>query len=73
MVKRLFWRITCRSDPIRRIDLSKFIQDGRIFIGPWYILQDAFLTSGEANVRNMQIGHQDAKNYGDVVENWLFS
>jgi alpha-mannosidase len=52
--------------PNHKERLSKFIQDGRILIGPWYILQDAFLTSGEANVRNMQIGHQDAKNYGPV-------
>lgn len=52
--------------PDQKDRLTKFIQDGRILIGPWYILQDAFLTSGEANVRNMQIGHQDAKKYGDV-------
>ncbi|MDR6550746.1 alpha-mannosidase [Paenibacillus qinlingensis] len=52
--------------PEQKDRLTKLIQDGRILIGPWYILQDAFLTSGEANVRNMQIGHQDAKAYGDV-------
>ncbi|KTD87833.1 alpha-mannosidase [Paenibacillus etheri] len=45
--------------------LQKHITDGRLLIGPWYILQDAFLTSGEANVRNMQIGHQDSKRYGE--------
>jgi alpha-mannosidase len=52
--------------PEQKDRLSKLIRDGRILIGPWYILQDAFLTSGEANVRNMQIGHQDAQAYGDV-------
>ncbi|WHY21439.1 alpha-mannosidase [Paenibacillus sp. G2S3] len=45
--------------------LQKHITEGRLLIGPWYILQDAFLTSGEANVRNMQIGHQDSKRYGE--------
>ncbi|MNU61219.1 Mannosylglycerate hydrolase [compost metagenome] len=45
--------------------LQKHITAGRLIIGPWYILQDAFLTSGEANVRNMQIGHQDAYRYGE--------
>jgi alpha-mannosidase len=50
--------------PERRERLIKYIQEGRIIIGPWYILQDAFLTSSEANVRNMQIGHQDALQYG---------
>ncbi|MGL4737613.1 MAG: alpha-mannosidase [Cellulosilyticaceae bacterium] len=53
--------------PDRRERLTKLIQDGRIVIGPWYILQDEFLTSSEANVRNMQVGHDDAKTYGDVV------
>ncbi|MFD0693934.1 alpha-mannosidase [Paenibacillus sp. GCM10027628] len=54
--------------PEQKGKLEKYIQDGRIIIGPWYILQDAFLTSGEANVRNMQIGHQDAKKYGDIAK-----
>ncbi|OKP77291.1 alpha-mannosidase [Paenibacillus helianthi] len=51
--------------PENKTRLEQHIRDGRILIGPWYILQDAFLTSGEANVRNMQIGHQDALKYGD--------
>ncbi|HBU80905.1 MAG TPA: alpha-mannosidase [Paenibacillus sp.] len=50
--------------PEQKERLEKHIRDGRIVIGPWYILQDAFLTSGEANVRNMQVGHRDAKRYG---------
>ena len=36
--------------------LYKLINDGRIQVGPWYILQDEFLTSGEANIRNMTEG-----------------
>lgn len=52
--------------PEQRGRLESFIKQGRIHIGPWYILQDAFLTSSEANVRNMQIGHRDAAQYGVV-------
>lgn len=52
--------------PENKEKLEHYIREGRILIGPWYILQDAFLTSGEANVRNMQIGHQDAEKYGPV-------
>lgn len=48
--------------------LKRFIQEGRISIGPWYILQDAFLTSGEANLRNLQIGHRDAAQYGRIAK-----
>ncbi|WP_433618115.1 alpha-mannosidase [Paenibacillus cellulositrophicus] len=52
--------------PEQKERLEKYIREGRIFIGPWYILQDAFLTSGEANIRNMQIGHKDARRYGQI-------
>lgn len=46
--------------------LRKLIEAGRIHIGPWYILQDEFLTSSEANVRNLQIGHADSAAYGVI-------
>ncbi len=36
--------------------LLHLIHTNRIQIGPWYVLQDEYLTSGEANVRNMLIG-----------------
>ncbi|MEC0175638.1 alpha-mannosidase [Paenibacillus favisporus] len=54
--------------PQQQTRLEKHISDGRILIGPWYILQDAFLTSSEANVRNMLIGHKDAKRYGQPAK-----
>ncbi|WP_019004055.1 alpha-mannosidase [Cohnella laeviribosi] len=54
--------------PEQRDRLEKLIRQGRLIIGPWYILQDAFLTSGEANVRNLQIGHQDAKRFGQPAK-----
>lgn len=48
--------------------LTKLIQEERIHIGPWFILQDEFLTSSEANVRNLQVGHEMAKEYGKVAK-----
>ena len=39
--------------PENRARLQKLIGDGRIAIGPWYVLQDEFLTSSESNVRNL--------------------
>lgn len=50
--------------PDRRELVTKYIKEGRIVIGPWYILQDAFLTSAEANVRNLVIGMNESKKYG---------
>ncbi|CAM4336472.1 alpha-mannosidase [Paenibacillus alkaliterrae] len=54
--------------PENRERLERYIREGRIPIGPWYILQDAFLTSSEANLRNLQIGHQDASRYGTIAK-----
>ena len=42
--------------PHMRDRLMKLIRDGRIHVGPWYVLQDEYLTSGEANIRNMLYG-----------------
>lgn len=54
--------------PDRRERVAKLIRDGRIVIGPWYILQDEFLTSSEANIRNLQYGHKDASAYGQICK-----
>lgn len=52
--------------PEKAEQLAAFIREGRIHIGPWYILQDEFLTSSEANVRNLLYGHHDAAKYGVI-------
>lgn len=44
--------------------LDALIKEGRIQVGPWYILQDEALISGEANVRNMLEGHRFCKENG---------
>jgi len=44
--------------------LIKLIQSGRIIIGPWYVMPDEFLISGESIVRNLQRGFQICKKYG---------
>ncbi len=50
--------------PQNRERLKKHVREGRFSAGPWYILQDEFLTSGEANVRNLLVGRQEAYEYG---------
>ena len=42
------------------------IQEGRLVIGPWYVLQDEFLTCGESNVRNLLTGVREARKFGPV-------
>uniref|UniRef100_UPI0030B8F50F glycoside hydrolase family 38 N-terminal domain-containing protein n=1 Tax=Cohnella rhizosphaerae TaxID=1457232 RepID=UPI0030B8F50F len=54
--------------PDMRERLTGLIREGRIAVGPWYVLQDEFLTSAEANVRNLLVGHRDAERYGPVAK-----
>ncbi|MDZ4992859.1 alpha-mannosidase [Clostridium perfringens] len=48
--------------------LKKLIEEGRLHVGPWYVLQDEYLISAEANVRNMLLGMRFAKRFGDPVK-----
>lgn len=53
--------------PEKREALIKAIEQGKLQIGPFYILQDAFLVSSESNVRNMLIGMEESKRWGKPV------
>lgn len=44
--------------------LRALIEEGRILIGPWYVLQDEFLEGEEASVRNLYYGIKTAEKYG---------
>ncbi|MBR5524585.1 MAG: hypothetical protein IKU51_04890 [Clostridia bacterium] len=50
--------------PEGRERLQKLITDGRIKVGPWYVMPDEFIPSGESLVRNLQIGTSIAKEWG---------
>ncbi len=50
--------------PHMRDRLLALIKADRIQIGPWYVLQDEYLTSGEANVRNMLYGLKLCRSIG---------
>lgn len=40
------------------------IASGRLQVGPWYVLPDEFLVSGEAIIRNLQLGTRQARALG---------
>jgi 2-O-(6-phospho-alpha-D-mannosyl)-D-glycerate hydrolase len=44
--------------------LRRAIRDGRILIGPWYVMPDEFLVSGESIVRNLARGHHISRQFG---------
>jgi alpha-mannosidase len=54
--------------PENRQTLVDYIRDGRLMIGPWYILPDEFLTSGESLVRNLLLGEQMAGEFGKRMD-----
>jgi len=48
--------------------LKKHVKSGQLSVGPWYILPDEYLVSGEALVRNLLIGHRIAARFGNVMK-----
>jgi len=50
--------------PENEVRLRNYIREGRILIGPWYILPDEFLVSPEATVRNLLIGKAICADFG---------
>ena len=53
--------------PERGEELRAHIHSGRVLAGPWYILPDEFLVSGESLIRNFLRGHQIAAEYGGAM------
>ncbi|MDR0299492.1 MAG: alpha-mannosidase [Streptococcaceae bacterium] len=49
--------------PENRQLIEKYIAEGRLKIGPFYILQDDFLISSEAHVRNTLVGLEEVEKY----------
>lgn len=50
--------------PEREEELHKRIGEGRLVVGPWYILPDEFLVTGESTVRNLEFGRRTANRFG---------
>ncbi|WP_300785965.1 alpha-mannosidase [Streptococcus sp. 19428wC2_LYSM12] len=50
--------------PENREKLQSYIDQGKLKIGPFYILQDDYLISSESNVRNSLIGQQECQKWG---------
>jgi len=50
--------------PEQESRLRRHLQSGRLLAGPWYVLPDEFLVSGEALIRNLLLGHRLAAHFG---------
>jgi alpha-mannosidase len=54
--------------PEREKQLAQFVSWGRLSIGPWHVLPDEFLVSGESLVRNLMQGDRVARRFGDKMD-----
>lgn len=57
-------------EPKKAEKLKKLISSGRIKVGPWYVMPDEFLVSGESLIRNFMMGHRIAGDWG--AEPWKY-
>src|SRR3989475_5226412 len=53
-----------RARPERESDLKALVKTGRLQVGPWYVLADELIPSGEALVRNLLLGAADGERWG---------
>src|SRR4026209_555718 len=44
--------------------LRRAIEQGRVLIGPWYVMPDGFLVGGESRVRTLGRGHRISRQFG---------
>jgi mannosylglycerate hydrolase len=53
--------------PGKRDEIRRLVGEGRIVTGPWYVLPDEFLVSGESTVRNLMAGIRMAGSFGKTM------
>jgi alpha-mannosidase len=54
--------------PHKRPLIEKFVKEGRLLIGPWYILPEEFQVGGESLIRNLLVGHRICNKIGKVMK-----
>lgn len=50
--------------PEQRERLAKHLRNDRIQMGPWFVMPDELLLSGESLVRNLALGHRQCADFG---------
>ncbi|MGH7606110.1 MAG: hypothetical protein ACREME_02125, partial [Gemmatimonadales bacterium] len=57
-----------RVRPEREADVTALVTAGRLQVGPWYVLADELVPSGESLIRNLLLGAADAERLGGRVD-----
>ncbi len=50
--------------PERRARVEQLVRERKFVVGPWYVLPDEFIVSGESIVRNLRLGREIARRFG---------
>jgi alpha-mannosidase len=53
-----------RVRPEQEFRVQELVRAGRLQIGPWYVLADELIPSGESLIRNLLLGQADADRFG---------
>jgi alpha-mannosidase len=57
-----------RIRPERAAEVAELVGAGRLQIGPWYVLADELIPSGESLIRNLLAGQADASRWGGRMD-----
>jgi alpha-mannosidase len=57
-----------RVRPEREELIKQLVSERKLFIGPWYVLADEFLVSGEATIRNLLLGEELGERFGGSMK-----
>ena len=53
--------------PQNRPRIEALVRQERLSIGPWYVMPDEFLVSGESLIRNLEFGLQLSREFGETT------
>jgi alpha-mannosidase len=54
--------------PEREPDIERYVKEGRLVVGPFFVGPDEFIPSGESLIRNLLMGHKIANQFGGVMK-----
>src|SRR2546429_316025 len=57
-----------RARPERETDVKALVKTGRLQVGPWYVLPDEQIPSGEGLVLNRQLGRAEEERWGGRLD-----
>ncbi len=48
--------------------IQRLVREGKLLVGPWYVLNDEFLVSGESTIRSLLLGHRTGSEFGPIMK-----